>query len=502
MIKASALVTTILILFFFGRVDLNAQGVKIVYKESGEDFSNPERGFYIPSSTKASDFILLSEKKLMAFQQEQQSRGASYKVHSSLLYRSYELDTFKDKPLSVSFLENLQKDFDAVRKAGLKMILRFAYTDKSHTGDCKDEYGICPPYGDAPVEIVLHHVKQLQPYLYKNADVIAVLQEGFIGIWGENYYTDYFGSGTNEGAGIIADSSWGKRNKFLAALLAALPLNRMIQVRTPQIKQKYVYGVKAVPSSGPLTVTEAFSKKDKARIGFHNDCFLSSPDDYNTYYDYGSSAGKRDTANKRLRNYIEADSRFVPVGGETCDDAFSPQNDCAPSGYATEEMAAMHYSFLNAAYNNTVNNDWDSLGCMESIKRKLGYRLLLHYSMLPAAIKMNDKLQIQIQLENKGYASPYNPRPVQLILRNRQTGKIARLNFSTQIQKWFTGMILLKGSFALPASLPKGEYDLLLNLPDAYQSLQNPAYSIRLANEDVWEPGTGFNSLHHYVKIS
>jgi hypothetical protein len=89
-----------------------------------------------------------------------------------------------------------------------------------------------------------------------------------------------------------------------------------------------------------------------------------------------------------------------------------------------------------------------------------------------------------------------------LLLRNHQTGKITTFNFSTQIQKWFTGMILLKGNFVLPSSLSKGAYDVLLNLPDGYKTLQqNTAYSIRLANEDVWEPATGFNSLNRHVKI-
>lgn len=43
----------------------------------------------------------------------------------------------------------------------------------------------------------------------------------------------------------------------------------------------------------------------------------------------------------------------------------------------------MHYSYLNADYNNQVNNDWDSLGCMKSIKEKLNYRLLLKNASLP-----------------------------------------------------------------------------------------------------------------------
>ncbi|MES2849500.1 MAG: DUF4874 domain-containing protein, partial [Bacteroidota bacterium] len=379
-------ITCLFMLFVL--LQLNAQTVKVVYKESDEDIRNPERGFYIPLGTKASDFNLLDKEKLKEFYtQPYKAKSAIYSVNLSLIYRSYELDIFKDKPLSESFLANMQKDFDVLRETGLKMILRFAYTNSSHEGNCKDEYKICPPYGDAPQQIVFNHVKQLKPLLQKNADVIAVLQEGFIGIWGENYFTDYFGCASDDGEGRVRDSSWLDRNRLLNYLLEAMPKDRMVQVRTPQIKQRYVYGTRAKVNSVPLFLKEAFNKTDKARIGFHNDCFLASADDYGTFYDYGNSVSKRDTANYRLRKYFEADGRYVAVGGETCDDAYSPQNDCEPLGHAEKEMRLMHYSYLNTSYNNKVNNDWDSLGCMKSIKQKLGYRLILKNATLPKKIK-------------------------------------------------------------------------------------------------------------------
>lgn len=495
--------TNILFVCIVSMIQLSAQTKKISYKESGDDFTNPERGFYIPTGTKASNFVLLDAEQLKNYRSQPQQLGsARYQVNVSLIYRGYELDVFKHRPLSDSFLINLQKDFDAIRAAGLKLVLRFAYTNTANSGDCKDEYKICPPYGDAPRDIVLKHVQQLKPLFQKNADVIAVLQQGFIGIWGENYFTDYFGCATDDGAGRILDSSWQHRNEFLKALLDAMPKDRMVQVRTPQLKQRFVYGPRALLTSKPLILRGAYTKTDMARIGFHNDCFLASADDYGTFYDYGNSVSKRDTGNFRLRKYFEADSRYVAVGGETCDDAYSPQNDCAPFGHAEEEMAAMHYSYLNAAYNNQVNNDWDSLGCMKNIKQKLGYRLVLQNASFPAVAIKGKSFTVQLQLKNTGYASPFNARPVQLVLRNMATGKLWKLDFNTQIQKWFTGNIQLKQTFQLPADISAGEYELLLSLPDGYKTLQdNPAYSIRLANEGIWEEATGFNKLKYRLQV-
>lgn len=480
-----------------------AQQEKIVYKESAEDFPNPERGFYIPVNVSASNFIPLTVEALMAYKQPVRVKGANYTINTTLIFRYYLMDTFVHQPLSVSYLENIQKDMDAIRQAGMKMIPRFTYTSTTKTGDCKDEYKICPPYGDAPRDIVFNHVFQLKPLFQKNADVIVVLQMGFIGIWGENYFTDYFGDASTNGSGVIADSSWLHRNQLLKALLAALPKDRMVQVRTPQIKQRFLYGPDALVTSAPLTETKSFDQSDGSRVGFHNDCFLSGADDYGTYYDYGNSSSPRKAANEELRNYTKAASRYVAVGGETCDDAFSPQNDCAPAGYAEQEMSAMHFSYLNAAYNNKVNNDWDSLGCMESIKQKLGYRFILISGSYSSHVIKDKKLQLKIELQNIGYASPFNPRPVQLILRKTKTTTVYTLNFQTNIQKWFSGKISLNQTFVLPPKIKPGSYELLLNMPDNYPALSNrPEYSIQLANQDCWESKTGYNKLHYFITIN
>jgi hypothetical protein len=55
----------------------------------------------------------------------------------------------------------------------------------------------------------------------------------------------------------------------------------------------------------------------------------------------------------------------------------------------------------------------------------------------------------------------------------------------------------------LPAEVTPGEYDLLLNLPDAAPALRtDPRYSIRFANTGTWEESTGFNKLRLRVKVT
>lgn len=477
--------------------------LKTRYLEDHSDFVNPERGFYIPTGTRASNFKPLDTAKLIAMRTKaQRSSRATYEFLSTLVYRGYELDTFKTRPLTAEFLQQLQHDFDAVRSSGVKMILRFAYTNTSHAGDCPDEYKICPPYGDAPPEIVYQHIAQLKPLLQKNADVIAVMQQGFIGIWGENYFTDYFGDASQNGVGKMTDTGWEKRNEMLKRLLDALPKDRMIQVRTPQIKQKFLFGPSAPVTSQPLAAATGHDSSDAARLGFHNDCFLASPDDYGTYYDYGSSSQPRQPALDVLRNYISADTRYTVVGGETCDDTFSPQNDCEPIGHAEAEMRLMHYSYLNSSYNNDVNNDWDSMGCMKSIKEKLGYRFVLENASISKYLLRGNHFRISIELRNDGYAPLYNPRPAQLVLVNTKSGDLFKVNLKSQPWNWFPGLINISEKLDVPSEILPGIYQLFLNLPDGYDSLSgNALYSICFANLNVWDATRGYNNLGLEVEV-
>ncbi|TSJ37374.1 DUF4832 domain-containing protein [Mucilaginibacter corticis] len=472
----------------------------INYIESKEDIVNPERGFYRQQNIFASNYIPLDKNTLIGYRTSQKINKALYSVSSSLIYVEYILDSFKGSPISDTFLKNFNTDCATARAAGVKLIVRFCYVNKAHGGDCGD--GICPPYGDAPKAIVLNHIKQLKPYLQQNADIIACMQMGFIGIWGENYYSDYFGDASKTGNGRVLDSNWCDRTSVLKALLDALPKSRMIQVRVPQLKQRYVYGVSANVQSAALNEVEAFNGTDKSRIGFHNDCFLSGPTDYGTYNDYGNSSSPQKDATPELRKFEMADSKFTVVGGETCDDAFSPQNDCGPTGRAQQEFAAFHYSFLNSGYNTNVNDDWVTGGCMDEIKQKMGYRLVLRKAVFPTVTLKGSTVNFALDIENVGYASPYNERPVQLILKNKASGTLTTLLVKTDIRKWFTGEVDLQQKLALPANLTAGEYELYLNLPDAAASISSrPEYSIRLANDDTWEAETGYNKLNATIRI-
>ncbi|MBB5395785.1 DUF4832 domain-containing protein [Mucilaginibacter sp. AK015] len=486
---------------------VKVEKVNVTYTESAEDFPNPERGFYRYSEVHSSNYEVLTEAELKSYRSPQSIQGANYQVASTLVFRYYVLDDVVNKAISASFLTNLKKDFEAARAAGVKLIPRFVYTATAKPGNCPEGF-ICPLYGDAPKTIILNHIAQLKPVLHDNADVIACVQLGFIGVWGEQYYSDFFGDASNNGKqnNRLTDNNWKDRIEVIKAMLDAVPADRMIQLRYPQLKQRYLYGVNSPLTSAPLTESGAFNETDMARLGYHNDCFMASTNDFGTYEDYGNSSSPRTSDGavlNTLKDYFKADSKFVVVGGETCSDDFSPTNDCEPAGKIQAEFAALHYSFINAHYNTEVNNDWQDGGCMDNIKRNLGYRFVLQSAVLPDNVVKGTDLNIVLNIKNAGYASPYNKRPAKLLLRNTKTGEVKSFDMATDVRRWYSGDNKVTETIKIPADFPAGDYEMLLNLPDAYASLAGkPEFSIRLANNDVWEATTGYNKLNHTIKVN
>ncbi|WP_421876722.1 DUF4832 domain-containing protein [Marinoscillum sp.] len=470
------------------------------YVESSEDFVNPERGFYRYTDTRASNYNDLSLFTLQRYRGETGSSGADYRTYNSLIFRYYILDDFVDGPLDDAFLANMQKDFDVAREAGVKLIPRFTYTTSANDGDCPEGF-ICPPYGDAPKEIVLNHISQVGPVLSANVDVLFTVQMGFIGTWGENYYTDYFGDASpNADQGKLLDENWQDRIDVLKALLDATPEELQIQVRYPQMKQRAVYGIDAATNVAALTKSEAFDGSDKSRIAFHNDCLFASAADFGTYEDYGNSSSPRRTDVPNLKSYFAEDSKYVIVGGETCSDGYSPQNDCAPAGMADEDLRYLHYTYLNADYNNDVNNDWVEGGCMEAIKRNLGYRIVLDSAYLEEKVAVGGSMDLSLFIRNVGYAAPMSDRPVVLILFNQDTEESFKFEFNTDVRFWLES-VSLEDSFDL-SNVPAGVYNLYLSLPDGHESIEDrPEYAIRLANEDMWEEESGWNNLDFQVTV-
>jgi hypothetical protein len=425
------------------------------YSPTSEIFNNPERGFYKYTERRSARGEL-SVSMLEGY------RNEGY----TLIYRIYYMGNYVDKPIAREYLDRIREDFQAIRSAGIKVVLRFAYTSRS-----------TEPYGDATPGRVMEHVAQLKPILQENADVIAVMQAGFIGAWGEWYYTDYFATGSPDN---VTPEDLQERADLVYALLDALPAERQIQLR-------YVGYKIDIFGEQPISPEEAYSGTPKSRIAHHNDCFVSSNNDVGTYHSAYD------------RTYLKEDSKYTAVGGETCR-WYEPRSNCDTT---LVEMERYHWSFINIDYFGTTIQHWKDDGCFDDIQRKLGYRYSLVSGLLQDQSKPGGTMQGSLALVNQGFTNPYNPRNIEIILRHRPTGEAYYLPVVFDLRTVPTGdTATIEFEAGIPDSAPSGDYDLFLNLPDPMLTVKrDPRYAIRLANEDTWEETTGYNRLLHTLNI-
>jgi hypothetical protein len=436
-------------------VTMLASDAVAAFAPSDSNFPNPDRGFYIQR------FSRYPENPTWAWIDETDFRRARDSGMS--VVRVYNmLSDFRDRPISQPALDTITRVFTTARAAGLRVIPRFAYN-----------FGDAP---DAPVSTVLQHIDQLGPVLRANADVIAFIEAGFIGFWGEWH------SSTN---GLIGPGQQVNANTraILERELAAFPASRMLAVRTPWQKRQLL-------GSAPLTPQEAFSGSPRARVGAHNDCFLASNTDWGTY------SSEEPRVIDEEKTFLNADNRYLPQGGETCNDAADAQPYIGCPN-ALVDLVRIRFSVLNSEYHEGVNQRWRNEGCMPEVQRRLGYRLRLESAGVSLAARAGGRFRFVWSIRNDGFAAPYNPREVVLILRHDQSGVEARLPLPHDPRRWLPGTLTqFDDTLRAPPSLPTGSYRVLLHLPDPASSLATrPEYAIRLDNAGLWDPATGTHRL-------
>ena len=421
--------------------------VTINYEQSTAIFPNPERGFI-------RTYPVFSEGAPLNVPQLKILRGQN----TSLILRLFYLEKFKTSAISAAELTLIQADLNSIREAGLKTILRFAYTD--------DMAGT-----DASQAIIEQHLDQLKPLFETNKDIIAFVQAGLIGAWGE-WHSSSNGLATTE-----------NRRKVLMKLLSVLPTEIMVQVRTPVIKQEIFN------NNLPLGKDIAYTSENRARVGHHNDCFLSGGTEYGTYNNIVAE-----------KQYISNEALYVPVGGETCPPTAGYSPDC-PEGQ--KEMKLLKWTYLNLDWYQPTINAWKASGCYDEFQRNLGYRLALVTASLPSQATLNGNLKLNITIANKGYAPIYNKKAVSLILKSKSTAQFYNVAMTVDARDCKPATNLVIDETLQLNNIPAGDYELYLKIADKETGLQNRfEYSVRLANTDGWvETNGGLNNLKHQIKI-
>lgn len=417
-------------------------GVKVSFSERSAPVVNPERGHY-----RARDIYHAGESLNVSEVKARRMDGYT------LWYLGFYLTDFMDGDISEAFLQTIQSSMDALREGGAKCVLRFAYKPYHNDSELMDP----------EVETVLRHVAQLKPLFQKNEDVIFVLQAGFVGSWGEWYYTSHFGFNPR------TDEDYASRRQLTDALLDALPESRQIQLRTPQFKMRmFGWSIKDT-----ITLATSHDGSPRSRLGGHNDCFGASENDYGTF----------DNETKD-RAYWKAETRYTIMGGETC--GVSEYCTCA----ATEkDMKDYHWTYLNRDYHSDVLNGWRASGCYGSLIARLGYRLVMKDLFYSPDFSAGEPCKVTLRFYNTGFASPMNPREAILVWKT-PSGSLEETPLGSDPRTWQPGFHTVNSSFVPSTS----SGTLYLKLSDPLLR-DRPEYSIALANEGVFDESTGLNQL-------
>ena len=412
-------------------------------------FPNPERGWY--RSMETDD---LSERELQHFRDD----------NITLVAFETNLAAYVSRPLDTAKLNEIDRAFAAARRAGLSVIFRAAYDFAG-----KD-------YPDpTDIEIVLNHIRQMGTVFQKYEDILFNIQAGLLGSWGE-WHTSNFG----------VHKKWEPvkpefQRMVVDALLEAAPVTTTIAVRRPEY-------VRNIAGTAPLTAAEAFSGSKLSRVAFHNDALMSEKTDMDTYID-------PDYPLEKEFAWINNHTRYTPFIGET--NKVSSYNDAKN---AIPFLDLMNATSLNYEYHPNVLKKWqtssyDGVNAYNYITMMLGYRIVLKEAGLGGDLRSGGRLLLHLELANTGFGHILREKTFELVLKNGD--EIIRTGIDEDVRFWDKNELISRDyEFSLPSDISGGAWDVYLGLSSPYEAVRdNPAYSIRFANLNVWDANLGLNKI-------
>jgi hypothetical protein len=238
-----------------------AQAATVTYSaDLATAFANPERGYHnryeIINDPAVNDYV--NAATIPGFNPDLLDRTfARAKANGNTLVHSYlHLDKYKTQALPQALLDNLASGLAAVRTAGMKIVLRPAYTWDGYASVAESQ--------------ILAHIAQINAVIAANADVVLHLETGYLGAWGE-WHT---GTLTNSSSVEEAPARYRIVKKIADTTPASIPLAMRYPI---YIKEMIDPTSCVVPEGCGLTQAQ------KDRISFHNDCFLADVNDMGTY---------------------------------------------------------------------------------------------------------------------------------------------------------------------------------------------------------------------------
>ncbi len=396
-----------------------------------------------------------------------------------------------DYDLDEAFFKAWDETFSNCRKNGCMIAMRFRY----------DDLGKDNPE-PATFEQVLHHLEQIKEsgLLEKYKDIIAFVEGGLVGKWGEMHGGKY----------VTVDY----KARVLEATLQAVPAPIPVTVRTPDIFAEWAGITRADLNNYELIDSITESKysttihENKDRVGLFNDGYMGSINDLGTF------------SNRPIETDWIGHQTFQTsyYGGE-----FSGAHDFAQSWEtylpqnAIPEMYKTHLSYINCnifpfykdftfteefTVDGVDNSAYYGQNVFQFIRDHIGYRFVIRDSKHTAETVQGGNVQVDFRIENTGFANVIPQVQSYVVLE--KDGVFAYAEADIDCKKWYSCQTTENSlNIKLPDNIPTGEWNVLLklNMATPLELNQMTGRSIRFANENVWDSAIGANYLGT-VKVS
>lgn len=383
--------------------------------------------------------------------QKEDGDGIPYRL--ALL--EFNLSSYKDQTLDEAAKNNIQTVLAKFKKTGMKVILRFLYDWNGNGREGEPER----------ISLVKKHMKQASQVFNPFHDIIYTTQGIFVGSWGEMHTSRY----------LTAEDM----TELLLYYASVTEPSIYLAVRTPR---QYRSIMEELENHRESYENYNISPEELAtRLGLFNDGMLGSISDVGTYQEADTAATKK--AGKQIRKQeIAFQNKLclqVPNGGEVVTD--NPYNDWEN---AIKDLRAMHVSYLNQIYDETVIQKWKNstytgkdviyhgMSVYDYISRHLGARFVLQDTTLHYSPYQEGPAQGTVTIKNIGFSNLYHTKKVSIDLINKESGKRTTL-FSSEYKAeegnpchWTPGEQITLSYQILPFDYPAGEYSLIFTLSD------------------------------------
>ena len=322
--------------------------IKLIFKEGNQSIVNSNRGFYAQIDSK--DYPLVEGYY-----------NGDEKFRIVLMGINLIKDINHDKISEEKMIE-IRKALDECRRVGMAVVVRAAYHFWGDDYNQPDNF-----------ETILSHVGQLADVINPYKDIVLGIQAGFIGPYGEWHNSPYMEED---------EESVPFRIKLLQELFLKFDEEIVINVRRPMfIREALEYGLAI------------------ERFGIHNDALLSTDNDMGTYVEEGYDR-------KTELAWMEENILTQINGGE-----MTNISEYTKIENAVLEFHKMNLTYLNRYYNTEVLEDFkkQSYGGKDGytyIKEHLGYRLSLSTVILPDTMVPGQRINMEIEIRNTGFAKP------------------------------------------------------------------------------------------------